>query len=122
MKELLALPTIRNSIDAEAPLVSELICDIVQSRRKFIGHLARYDGEKATFTLILADAIERQGLSVADVADICETAPTTVSRWAKGAAPSALLRKVVVDRLKVAVDARVDAFERELPEGFCYLK
>lgn len=123
MYDLLANSTVRDTIFSDAePLAQNLVCDMVRTRERFVDMLGRYSGDKATFALFVADALSRQGISLAELAEMCETSPTTISRWAKGAAPSRLARILAVERLKATLDRKAGEIRQQLPPGYCAAK
>jgi hypothetical protein len=84
--------------------------------QRFLDLLEKYDGTKHAFSEIFSAALDYLRLSPNVLAVDCETAPITVVRWARGAAPSALarngaiacLRKVVQQQLEIE-QARLEA-------------
>ena len=115
MNDLLSQPDRLQGMSEPGPLAVDLVRDNLETKRQFSSRLCAYDGDRATFSLIMVDALTRQGLTISELAAATDTAPTTVSRWAKGAAPSLLARKAAVERLKQAIDRRVADFERNFP-------
>lgn len=116
MYDLLSNPTVIDAISPES-LAHDLVQDMFRTRHRFIELIHGYEGDRTTFSMIIADALNRQGLSLTELADSCDTVPTTISRWAKGAAPSRLARRAAVERLRDTLGRRVGELAEQLPSG-----
>lgn len=62
---------------------------------------------------ILDDLHERGGLKGADIANILDVSPPTVSRWKKGKAMPSLQKQTVVSDLRYVVDRLSDFYTPE---------
>lgn len=118
MYDLLSNPAVIDTISSE-PLARDLVRDMLSTRHRFVRLLDEYDGDRNTFSMIVADALHRQGLNLSELAEVCDTVPTTISRWAKGAAPSRLARRAAVSRLRETLGQRTERLVGQLPEGTC---
>lgn len=85
----------------------------IEDRRRFLSLLESYDGERLTFTQIIIQTLTRQGLSQADLADICDSSSGSISRWTRGAAPTKLARKAAVSCICAALKDRLAGIQEE---------
>lgn len=117
MYDPLSVPSVENSVlsDETPPLMRAIVTDVLETKRKFAEQLSRYDGDKTTFPLIISDALNRQGLSLSELAAACHSTPTTISRWAKGATPSGVARRAVVELIRDALVQQVEEMRDKLP-------
>jgi len=114
---MLSTDTVRGLLASPHVLVSDIVSDIIAGRRRFLELLTNFDGEKLTFSLLIFDAVARQGIALAELAAICSTSATTVSRWAKGSAPACVIsRRAIIDHLRIELASRLDGLEFQAHE------
>ncbi len=90
------------------PIAHMLVRDMIEVGRTFVNRLKNYSGDGTTFSVIIQEALAGQDTSATELAGICATNATTISRWARGASPHELARVEAVKRLREFLEANLE--------------